>query len=178
MKIKVSVKSPLCMPMVFEKGDWIDLKTQYKVSFLAPHAKCLHKHKNPDTEDVDKFRDVVFDYKVIPLGVAMQLPKGFEAIVVPRSSTFKRYGLLQSNSMGIIDHEYCGNNDIWGFPAVAIKAVTIPENTRICQFRIQLSQKATFWQKLRWLFSSKIRLQYVPELSNPDRKGFGEGTGE
>lgn len=178
MKIKVLAKSPLCFPQVFEKGDWIDLSAQYQTSFIAPHAKCLHKKKNSETENTDRFRDVVFDYRIIPLGVAMQLPKGYEAVMIPRSSTFKKYGLLQSNSIGLLDNSYCGDNDIWGFPAMATRAVTIPEGTRICQFRIQLSQKATMWQKIKWLFSSKIELVAVDSLDNPDRKGFGEGTGE
>jgi len=177
MKIKVLAKYPLCFPRVFEKGDWIDLLTQHMTTFLAPHAECLHKKKNAETGDVDRFRDVTFDFKIIPLGVAMQLPKGFEAVVVPRSSTFRRYGLLQANSFGVIDSSYCSPNDIWGFPALATRAVTIPEFTRICQFRVQLSQKATVWQKLRWLFSSRIEIVPVSSLDNPDRKGFGEGTG-
>lgn len=177
MKIKVLAKTPLCLPKVIEKGDWIDLSTQYETSFIAPHAKCLHKKKNTDTENTDRFRDVVFDFKIIPLGVAMQLPKGFEAVVVPRSSLFKKTGLLQVNSMGVIDNTYCSSNDVWGFPAVATRAITIPEGTRICQFRIRLSQKATMWQKIKWLFSSKIEIVPVESLDNPDRKGFGEGTG-
>lgn len=71
---------------------------------------------------------------------------------------------------------YCGDNDEWKFPAVATRTITIPKGTRIAQFRIQLSQKATLWQKLLWLFHSGVRLQQVLSLGNPDRKGIGEGT--
>jgi len=178
MRIKTLVKSSVCLPEVIDKGDWIDLSAQWETSFKAPYAKCLHKKRNAETEATDRFREVLFDYKVIPLGVAVQLPDGFEAVIAPRSSLFKKTGLLQANSVGVIDNSYSGDNDVWGFPAVATRAITVPEGTRICQFRIQLSQKATFWQKLKWLFSSKIRIEQVSSLGNPDRKGFGEGTGK
>ena len=96
---------------------------------------------------------------------------------IRRSSTFKKYGLLLVNSQGIIDNSYKGDNDQWMFPAVATRKITIPKGTRIAQFRVQLSQKATVWQKLKWLFSSKPKLVKVDSLGNPDRKGIGEGTG-
>lgn len=150
MKIKVCVKSQGCMPRIIEKGDWIDL-------FVA--------------------KDTEVHYKVVtyvPLGVAMQLPKGYEAVVIPRSSTAKKQKLLQANSVGLIDNTYCAEEDEWMFPAYAIgKNVVLHKGDRICQFRIQLSQKATFWQKLKWLFSSNITLIPVKHLGNEARGGFG-----
>lgn len=76
----------------------------------------------------------------ISQGVSMKLPDGYEAIVAPRSSTFKRYGIIQTNSIGIIDNSYCGDDDIWVFPAYATRNITIPRGARICQFRIQKKQ--------------------------------------
>jgi dUTP pyrophosphatase len=103
----------------------------------------------------------------------MKLPKGFEAIVAPRSSTFSKYKILQANSLGIIDSSYSGNEDEWKFPAIAFEDVAIDSNTRICQFRIQLSQKATVWQKLKWLLSSGIKIVEVDNLDDNNRGGFG-----
>lgn len=172
MKVKVLAQIPECMPQVFEKGDWIDLSTAEEVSFNSPQAKVQRQVGN------EKVRDVDFDFKLISLGVAMQLPKGFEAIVAPRSSTFKNYGIIQSNSIGIIDNSYCGNDDIWKFPALSFRRITIPKGTRICQFKIVPTQKATFWQRLKWMLCNKIELVKVTSLDNENRKGFGEGTGK
>jgi dUTP pyrophosphatase len=86
----------------------------------------------------------------------MQIPEGFESIVIPRSSTFKKYGLIQTNSVGLIDFSYNSEKDEWKFPAVATRDAVIPKGTRICQFRIQLSQKATAWQNLKWLLSGSV----------------------
>lgn len=109
----------------------------------------------------------------IPLGVAMKLPKGYEAVVLPRSSTPKKFGIMYGNSMGVIDNSYCGNKDEWKFPAVAIRPTSIDKGTRICQFRVQLSQKATTWQKIKWLFTSGVKLVEVDDLGNDNRGGFG-----
>ena len=98
--------------------------------------------------------------KYISMGVAMQLPQGYEAILAPRSSTFKRYGLLQTNGIGVIDATYNGDDDIWCMPVVAIKDIYIPKGTRICQFRIQEEQP-------------KIRFVSVSSLGNENRNGFG-----
>lgn len=77
------------------------------------------------------------EYKEISLGVSIKLPRGYEAIIAPRSSTFKKYGIICPNSIGIIDNSYCGNDDVWKFPAVSLlKTVFIPKGTRLCQFRI------------------------------------------
>lgn len=174
MKLKVKVKrinDTLTIPKIVEKGDWIDLRATETVSLEAPQAGTLKRHKVGNTEV--SHRDVIFDTKFIGLGVAMQLPKGFEAVVLPRSSTYKRFGVIQTNSMGVIDNSYCGNNDEWKYPVVALRDTVIHRDDRICQFRIQLSQKATFWQKLKWFFSSGIKLVEVDKLPNPNRKGFG-----
>ena len=97
---------------------------------------------------------------MIPLGVAMELPKGYEAHVVPRSSTFKNYGLLQVNSCGIIDGSYCGDEDMWRMPVYATRDTVVNLNDRICQFRIMQNQP-------------QIVFQEVNALGNSNRGGFG-----
>jgi dUTP pyrophosphatase len=119
-----------------EEGDWIDLRCA-EDTYLAQ-----------------------FEYKKIPLGVAMQLPAGYEAHVVPRSSTFEKYGILQTNGTGIIDCSYNGDNDEWSMPVYATRAVLIKKNERICQFRLVKNQ-------------DNMRLIEVIELGNKDRGGFG-----
>lgn len=153
LKIKIKLFNKECMPEIISKGDWIDLKIWESFS--------INKAKIPV-------------YQMLTLGVAMQLPDGYEAIIAPRSSTFKKYGIMLANSVGIIDNTYCGNGDIWGFPALIFKEnTTIPSFERICQFRIQLSQKATIWQKIKNLFYSGIEFEVVDNLTNPNRGGFG-----
>lgn len=171
MKIKVFVTEKGYFPQEFTKGDWIDLVTAESITLKVPHAKMLHKQKT--TDDTERFRDVVFNSGVISLGIAMELPKGYEAIIAPRSSAFKTWGVLVPNSIGIIDNSYSGMDDIWKLPVLATENVTIPRGTRIAQFRIQLSQKASFWQKFKWLFSNKIKLVRVSTLNNGNRGGFG-----
>lgn len=100
------------------------------------------------------------EFKLIPLGVAMQLPDGYEALVAPRSSTFKNYGILMANSLGIIDSSYCGETDEWKFPALAIKDTVIHKNDRIAQFRILFRQQ-------------ELKIKTVETLGNPNRGGFG-----
>ena len=173
MKIKILETTPGCLPEIISVGDCIDLKTAEDYTFKCPHAKMLHKHKNGEETPVERFRDVVFNYTLINLGVVIQLPEGFEAILQPRSSTFKKWGLIQTNSIGEIDNSYCGPNDIWRMPVLATRNIFIPKGTAIAQFRIQLSQKATFWQKLKWLFSSKIEIEQITSVDNADRGGFG-----
>ena len=104
-------------------GDWIDLR--------AAETVLLHKG----------------DFALISLGVSMKLPDGYEAHVVPRSSTFKKWGVLQTNSMGIIDNSYSGTNDIWRFPALAVRDTVINKNDRICQFRIQKCQPTLYFSE-------------------------------
>lgn len=98
------------------KSDWIDLRAAETVELK------------------------VGEFKLIPLGIAMQLPKGYEAHVVPRSSTFKNFGIIQTNSQGVIDETYCGANDQWFMPAYALRDTVIHVNDRICQFRIMEHQ--------------------------------------
>ncbi len=100
------------------------------------------------------------DFALIPLGVAMELPAGYEAIVAPRSSTFKKFGILQANSIGVIDESYCGENDQWMMPVIAIRDTEIHKNDRICQFRIFEHQPETVF----------IRTE---TLGNKNRGGFG-----
>lgn len=123
-----------------KKSDWIDLYTAETVTLQAG------------------------EYTLISLGVAMQLPDGVEANIVPRSSTFKNYGVLQANSMGVIDNTYCGDNDIWKFPAYATRDITIPKGTRICQFRLNYTMRTEF---------GEIKFEPVISLGNADRDGFG-----
>ena len=104
------------------------------------------------------------EFRVISLGVSMKLPEGYEAHLVPRSSTFKKWGVLQVNSMGVIDNSYCGDNDVWGFPALAVRDTVIRRGDRICQFRIQRVMEP-------------VEFVEVEHLDAPDRGGFGS-TGE
>lgn len=150
IKIKASLDS---LPKIIDKGDWIDLKAAEKYEFNQ--------------------NDILKTVKYIPLDVRMKLPDGFEAILVARSSTPKKFGIIVPNAFGVIDNSYCGNRDEWKMAALAIRETVINKGDRICQFRIQLSQKATFWQKLKWLFSSKIEIESVNNLTNESRGGFG-----
>jgi dUTPase len=173
MTLKILVKTPGCLPLDLDKGDWFDLFLAEDVKLKAPQANKLHKfNQNKSTPEV-RVRDVDFDSCIARLGIAVQIPKGYEVNIVPRSSTFKKYGILQTNHFGIVDVSYCGENDEWGMPMVATRTITIPKGTRIAQFRVNLSQKATIWQKIKWLFSSGVKLEAVDTLDNPDRKGFG-----
>ena len=119
-----------------DKGDWIDLRSAVNITLQQG------------------------EFKLIPLGVAMQLPKGYEAHMTPRSSTYKNFGIIQTNSTGIIDESYCGDNDQWYFPAYSLKGTIIHKNDRICQFRIV--------EKM-----PKVEIEEVEELGNENRGGFG-----
>lgn len=118
------------------KSDWIDLRA---------------------AEDIDMKKG---EFKLIPLGVAMELPRGYEAHVVPRSSTFKNFGIIQTNHQGVIDCSYCGDNDQWFMPAYALRDTQIHVNDRICQFRIVENQP-------------KIIFDEVDHLEHEDRGGIG-----
>ena len=174
MKLKIKVKlldNEKSMPIIIEKGEWIDLSVSETIHLIPPQAGTLKK-KQEQLQTLS-YRNVTAEVTYLPLGVAMELPKGFEAIVLPRSSTPKKLGIICANSMGIIDNSYNSDEDEWKFPAIAIRETTIEKDTRICQFRIQLSQKATMWQKIKWLFSSGVELVAVDNLNNEDRLGFG-----
>jgi dUTP pyrophosphatase len=97
---------------------------------------------------------------MIPLGVAMELPMGYEALVAPRSSTFNKYGIILVNSIGVIDESYHGDGDEWHFLAYAICDTYIPKNERICQFRIIEHQP-------------DVEMVEVETLGNADRGGIG-----
>lgn len=161
VKIK-RINKNLELPTIIKKGDWIDLRSSETVAFEAPHASSLK----------ERARKVSFDSKLIRLGVAMELPKGFEAQVVVRSSTPK-LNVFQTNAKAIIDNSFRGGEDEWRLWLTALADTIINEGDRICQFRIVLSQKATMWQKLKWLFSSGIKLKEVKELKSSDRGGIG-----
>lgn len=165
MKIKVRLLAGQELPTIIKKGDWIDLRASEDVKLSGPYANTLSSNRTK--------RDVVADSTLISLGIAMELPKGFEANVVARSSTFKKFGVIQANAFGIIDQSYCGNDDIWKFPAIAFRDTIIKKGDRICQFRLQLSQFATPWQKIKWLFTSKIEFVQVNNLGHENRYGFG-----
>lgn len=159
------------LPTIISKGDWIDLRSSDYVEMEAPKVSGLNRKTKNGV--VERFREVEFDTKLINLGVGMILPKGFEAVVLPRSGTFKNFGIILANSEGVIDNSYNGNLDEWKFNAIALRKSIINKNDRICQFRIQLSQKATMWQKIKWLFSSKIELVEVDNLGKKSRGGHG-----
>ena len=155
MQIKVKYLDKRCR--IRQYGDWIDLRAAEAVILNKPNFKL----KNP------------FDFKLISLGLAMQLPKYFEANIVPRSSTFLNYGIIQANSFGVIDYKYCGNNDIWKFPAIALRDTEILPTDRICQFRIRPCQDAPWYIKVKWMFVNKITFKEVEFLDNKNRGGFG-----
>lgn len=101
-----------------------------------------------------------FEYKLIPLGVAMKLPKGYKANVYPRSSTYKNFKIIMANSVGQVDESYCGSNDLWYFPAIALQDTVIHKNDRICQFEIVKKMP-------------EIEFIEVEELEDKDRGGIG-----
>jgi len=113
-----------------------------------------------DLRAARSFKYGVGERFLIPLGVAIELPKGYEALVAPRSSTFKKYGIIQTNSLGVIDEAYCGDGDEWKWPVYALRAGEIKKNDRLCQFRIIKHQP-------------KLIFQEVDHLGNDDRSGFG-----
>lgn len=136
MELKVKYHADIDPIEKTERGDWIDLRAAEDVEMKAG------------------------DFKLIPLGVSMKLPPNYEALVVPRSSTFKHWGILQTNHCGVIDNSYCGDNDVWMFPALATRDVLIEKNSRICQFRIQKKMEDT-------------TITTVEHLEGADRGGFG-----
>lgn len=133
-----------------------------KIKYLTD-IEPISQKKNSDWIDlrcaVDTFMKAG-DYVNIPLGVAMELPEGYEALVIPRSSTFKNFGIIMANSMGLIDCSYNGDSDQIHFPALAIKDTAIHKNDRICQFRIQKNM-------------TDVSLRKVETLGNEARGGFG-----
>lgn len=174
MKQKIYIKrfnKNIELPKIIAKGDWVDLRSAEDVTLKAPIIKNISKNKPNKVE---------FNTTLIPLGVAMLLPDGMEANVVARSGTFKNYGIMQINTFAVIDggkFGYNGPNDEWKFQAVALRNTIIPTNERVCQFRIQLSQKATTWQKLKWLFTSGVEIIEVDNLPEKEDRGGFSTTG-
>lgn len=137
MKIKIKYfNKDLDKIKKVSNGDWVDLRS----------SETVHIKKG--------------EFKLIPLGIATELPKGYEAHIVPRSSTFKNFGVIQTNHQGVVDESYCGDNDQWFFPAYALRDTTINLNDRICQFRIV--------EKM-----PDIEFDVVDALFNKDRGGHG-----
>ena len=128
----------------YDKGDWIDLRSAEEVHMKAG------------------------EFRLISLGVSIKIPEMFEMWLAPRSSTFKKYGIIQTNSIGIIDNSYCGNNDIIKMPVYAVRDTVIPFNERIAQFRFIPRMKYTIKA-----FRFGIKFQEVDDLGTEDRGGFG-----
>lgn len=118
------------------KSDWIDLRASEEVTLKQG------------------------EFALVPLGVAMELPKGYEAHIIPRSSTYKNFGVIQANHCGVVDGSYCGDNDMWRMPVIAMRDTQIHVNDRICQFRIMKNQP-------------EILFEEVEHLEGKDRGGFG-----
>lgn len=134
--IKIKYFSDITPISSIKNGDWIDLRVSEDVEMKAG------------------------DFRLIHLGVAMELPEGYEAHIVPRSSTFKNFGIIQTNHQGVIDQSYCGDNDEWMYPAYALRDTVIHKDDRICQFRIVKKQP-------------EITFIPVEHLKNVNRGGIG-----
>lgn len=171
LKIKVRVLTEGCLPVINKLGDWIDLRVAESLELKSATADILKEKTINGVEE--KFREVSMPVYHIPLGISMELPKGYEAIINSRSSGPKKLKLFIPNGQGIVDNIYCGNDDQWYYIASPMSTTKIEKGDRICQFRIQLSQKATIWQKIKWLFSSGIKIQEVKHLGNSNRSGLG-----
>lgn len=136
MNIKVKYHTDITPLEKIEKGDWIDLRVAEDTEMKAG------------------------EFKILSLGVSMKLPEGYEAHIVPRSSTFKNWGILQTNHMGVVDNSYCGDDDIWRFPALATRDTFIEKDSRICQFRVVKKMES-------------VDFTTVDKLDDESRGGFG-----
>jgi len=136
IKIKYHSKEIDKITNIEGKSDWFDLRSAENISLKQG------------------------EFKLISLGISMQLPEGYEAYVIPRSSTYKTFGIIQTNHLGLIDEIYKGNNDIWKYPALAMRDTEIKVNDRICQFRIQKKMPP-------------VTFEEVDNLEGEDRGGFG-----
>ena len=138
IKLDVMYHNPDLIPINFlENGDWIDLRASKEYKLFSG------------------------EFYLIDLGISMKLPEGYEAHIAPRSSTFKKWGIIQTNGIGIIDNSYCGENDIWMMPVLATKGADIHVNDRVCQFRIVKKMP------------NNIEINTVEHLNTQDRGGFG-----
>lgn len=127
-----------------EVGNWVDLRAAEDITMKA------------------------FEYRLIPLGFALELPKGYEGLVVPRSSTYKKWGIIQANHMGVIDTIYCGDDDQWYMSAIALRDTFIKRGSRICQFRIMPTMTSMV---------GKVKFKTVDRLGNKNRGGIGSTGG-
>jgi dUTP pyrophosphatase len=136
LKVRYFDPSMLRLELIEGKSDWYDLRAAKGITYEAG------------------------EYLLIPLGIAVELPEGHEAHIVPRSSTFKSFGIIQTNSMGIVDESYCGDEDQWFMPAYALRAGVIKQYDRICQFRTMRKMEP-------------LEITEVSKLDNADRGGHG-----
>lgn len=150
--IEIKLHEGICLPQINPNGDWIDLRAAEDIEIKAP---ILNIHTN----------QLEFHTGMISLGIALKLPKGYEAIVAPRSSTFKNFGIIVPNSIGIIDNSYNGTNDVWHLPFIGMKKGIILKGDRIAQFRIVPNQ---FNED-----HNNLSFSIVEELSEESRGGFG-----
>ena len=137
---------------------------QIKIKYFTDKIeKLAYIDGNSDWIDLRASEEVTLkqgEFALVPLGVAMELPKGYEAHIVPRSSTYKNFGVIQANHCGVVDGSYCGDNDMWRMPVIAMRDTQIHVNDRICQFRIMKNQP-------------EILFEEVEHLEGKDRGGFG-----
>lgn len=136
LSVKIKYHTDILPIEEYENGDWIDLRAAEDVEMKAGESR------------------------LISLGISMKLPEGYEAHILPRSSTFKIWGIIQTNHMGIVDNSYSGNNDIWRYPVLAMRDTKICKNDRICQFRIEKKQPKFGFVPVEW-------------MEDDDRGGFG-----
>lgn len=136
MNIKIKYLTDITPLFKTGIGDWIDLRCGRDLMLMKG------------------------EYFKIPLGIAVELPEGYEAIIAPRSSSFEKFGFIVPNSFGVVDEAYCGDNDEWHLPVLAMRDCVISKDTRIAQFRILKHQP-------------NYILETVESLGNPDRGGFG-----
>lgn len=140
---------------------------EIKVRPLVEGLKSIDKAHVGEWYDLRAAKDISLEpgeYCEVPLGVAIELPEGFEAIVASRSSSFKKWGIMPVNGIGVIDHRYCGDQDEWKFPVIAFRKTRINKNDRICQFRILYGQP-------------ECNLRTVDRLGNANRGGIGSTGG-
>ena len=136
MRIKYHSDAIRKLEYIDGKSDWIDLRV---------------------AEDVNLRKG---EFRLISMGISVEVPEGYEMLLVPRSSTFKNYGLIQTNSLGVIDESYCGDQDIIRMPVYATRDTEVHVNDRICQFRLLAHQP-------------ELEFEEVETLGHPDRGGFG-----
>ena len=134
--LRVKAKRPELLPKQAHDGEWYDL--------------CADK----------EIRLKEGDWGTINLGVCIEVPVGYEAHLQPRSSTFKKYGIMQTNGVGVIDNSYKGDNDWWLMPIYATRDAVIPEGARIAQFKVVPQQE-------------RFNIVAVTEMGNDDRGGLG-----